>query len=207
MFVRATTTTADPTRTAEGIAQLREDVVPVVDALPGSLGLSAFCDPESGLLTVCTAWESAAARDAADAALRSARGPALQAMGAGPPVTEHFVLAVLDRARPTEVGFWVRMVRVTVDPRHVDEAIDAYTSSTLHDVQLLPGYCSAVLLVDRPRSAGVVSLTFDGRASLEASRDQAEQIRRTALAKTGAQVDEVREAEVVIAGMRLPQSG
>jgi methylmalonyl-CoA mutase N-terminal domain/subunit len=85
--------------------------------------------------------------------------------------------------------------------------LDAYTSSTLHDLQLLDGYCSAALLVDRARGLGAVSVTFDSRTHLEDSRPRAEEIRRTGLAKAGAEVSEVREAEIVIAGLRLPQTG
>lgn len=207
MYVRATTINADPARIDEGIDFVREHVVPAVESLPQSLGLTMMVDRISGATTVTTAWETEAARSGADALLTSLRGKAMRIMGTGTPVTELFELAVLDRLRPAQAGFWNRMTRVTIDPAHLDEAVDAYSSSTLHDLQLLPGYCSAVLLVDRARGAGVVSLTFDSKASLDASRDQADMIRRAAVDKTGAAVSEIREAQIVIAGLRLPQSG
>jgi hypothetical protein len=128
-------------------------------------------------------------------------------LGGGTPVTELFELAVIDRLRPARPGFWSRMTRVSIDPQAAEEAIDVYTSSTMHDLRLLDGYCSAVLLVDRSSGLGVVSVTFDGRASLESSRERAEAIRRSGLEKAGAVVSEVREAEVVVAGLRLPQTG
>ena len=95
-----------------------------------------------------------------------------------PPATELFELAVLDRRRPAEQGFWVRMTRVSIDPSQVTAAIDAYSASTVHDLGLL-----------------------------EASRTQAESIRTAGLDKAGAQVTEVRESEIVIAGIRMTQSG
>jgi len=207
MFVRATTINADPARLEEGIAFVRDNVVPAVATLPGSLGLSLFVDRESGTTTVSTAWETEAARADADAVLTPLRAKGTRILGAGTPVTELFELAVIDRLRPAEPGFCARFTRVTIDPAHVEDAIDAYTSSTMHDLQLVDGYCGAVLLVDRARGLGVVSVTFDSRAHLEASRERAEQIRRTGLAKPGAEVSEVREAEIVIAGIRLPQTG
>jgi hypothetical protein len=166
-----------------------------------------FADRETGTTTVSTAWESEKARADADTVLTPLRAKGTRILGGGTPVTELFELAVIDRLRPAEVGFCSRITRVTIDPANVEEAIDAYTSSTLHDLQLMDGYCSAVLLVDRARGLGVVSVTFDNRAHLEASRDKAEQIRRTGLAKAGAEVAEVREAVIVIAGIRLPQTG
>lgn len=207
MYVRATTINADPARIDEGIAFVRESVVPAVESLPGNLGLSMTVDRITGTTSVTTAWETEAARAAADEVLTSLRGKAMHMMGTGTPVTEYFELAVLDRLRPAKDGFWNRMTFVSIDPAHLDDAIDAYSSSTLHDLQLLPGYCSAVLLIDRARGAGIVSLTFDSLASLEESRPQAEIIRRAAVEKTGARVSEIRESQIVIAGLRLPQTG
>ena len=207
MFVRATTIGADPARIAEGIDYVRNSVVPAVNTLPDCLGLSMFVDRDNDLVTVSTAFVTARARTEADAMLTPLRAKATRILGGGTPVTELFELAVIDRLRPAQPGFWSRLTRVTIDPSQADEAIDAYTSSTLHDVQLLPGYCSAVLLTDRARGMGVVSVTFDTRERLEASRPQADQIREAGLAKAGARSVEVRESEIVIAGLRLPQSG
>ena len=207
MFVRATTINADPARLDEGIAFVREHVVPAVDTLPGNLGLSMFVDRTSGTTTVSTAWETEQARADADELLTSLRARASRILGGGTPVTELFEFAVIDRIRPAQAGFCTRLTRVSIDPARVEEAIDAYTSSTMHDLRLLDGYCSAALLVDRARGFGAVSVTFDSREHLELSRPKAEEIRRTGLAKAGAEVSEVREAEIVIAGLRLPQTG
>jgi len=207
MFVRATTISADPARIDEGIDFVNNSVVPAVNTLPGCLGLSMFVDRENALVTVSTAYETAQARTEADTLLTPLRAKGTRILGGGTPVTEFFELAVIDRLRPAERGFWSRLTRVTIDPARIDEAIDAYASSTLHDVQLLPGYCSAVLLTDRVRGMGIVSVTFDSKQHLRDSREQAHQIRETGLAKAGAEIVEVRESEIVIAGLRLPQSG
>jgi hypothetical protein len=207
MFVRATTIDANPSKVDEGIAYVRDHVAPAVDSLPGSLGLTMLVDRESGTTSITTAWTSEADRAEADELLTSLRAHAVRHLGGGTPVTELFELAVIDRLRPARPGFWSRMTRVSIDPQAAEEAIDVYTSSTMHDLRLLDGYCSAVLLVDRSSGLGVVSVTFDGRASLESSRERAEAIRRSGLEKAGAVVSEVREAEVVVAGLRLPQTG
>jgi hypothetical protein len=207
MFVRATTIEADATRIDEGIAFVKDHVVPAVAMLPGTLGLSMFVDRGTGLTTVSTGWATEQARSDADDLLTSLRGKAARILGGGMPVTELFEMVALDRLRPAMPGFWNRSTQVTIDPLHVDEAIDAYTSTTVHDLQLLPGYCSATLLVDRKRGEGMVSIVFDSLATLEASREAGDAIRRTAEAKTGASTVGVRESEIVIAGLRLPQTG
>jgi hypothetical protein len=207
MYVRATTIDADPAKIDEGVAYVRDHVVPAVDSLPGSLGLTMLADRDSGTTSITTAWSSEADRAEADELLTSLRAHAVRHLAGGTPVTELFDLAVIDRLRPARTGFWSRLTRVSIEPASVEDAIDVYTSSTMHDLRLLDGYCSAVLLVDRPRGFGVVSVTFDGRASLEASRERAAAIRRSGLEKAGAQVSDVREAEVVLAGLRIPQTG
>lgn len=207
MFVRATTITADPTRLEAGIAYVRDTVVPAVAAIPGNHGLSMIADRATGTATVTTAWETTEARAESEAALAPYRSKAVEAMGASRAVVELLELAVLDRMRPAKSGFWTRQTRVTIDPAELEAAIDAYSSSVLHDIQLLAGYCSAVLLVDREHGHGAISVVFDSRASLEASRGHAEQVRSSGLAKAGATLIEVREAELVIAGLRVPQSG
>ena len=205
MFIRATTIAADPARLDEGIRFTRDVVAPALSAVPGSLGLSMYVDRDTGTSTVSSAWETRGARDAAQAALDPLRARAAGIVG-GLPVTDLFELAVLERRRPAEPGFWSRMTRVSIDPHRMETAIDAYRSTTLPALELLDGYCSAALLVDYGRGAGISSVVFDSRASLDASRDQGEQIRRTSTAKAGAEVVDVRESEIVIAGMRLPQT-
>jgi hypothetical protein len=207
MYVRATTIHADLAKLDEGIAFVRDSVVPAVATLPGTLGLTMMVDRETGTTSVSTAWETEQARADADEVLTSLRAKAARLMGGGTPVTELFELVAMDRLRPAQAGFWSRVTRVTIPPADVDDAIDAYTSSIVHDLRLLDGYCSAVLLVDRAKGVGAVIVTFDSRRNVEATRDQAAAIRRTGLQKAGAEIGEVREAEIVIAGLRLPQTG
>jgi hypothetical protein len=207
MFVRATTIHADLAKLDEGVAFVRDSVVPAVASLPGTLGLTMMVDRQTGTTSVSTAWETEQARADADEVLTSLRAKASRLMGGGTPVTELFELVAMDRLRPAQAGFWSRVTRVTIPPADVDDAIDAYTSSIVHDLRLLDGYCSAVLLVDRAKGVGAVIVTFDSRKHVEATRDQAAAIRRTGLEKAGAEIGEVREAEIVIAGLRLPQTG
>lgn len=206
MHVRATTITVEPGRVDELIRFARDEVTPVADGCPGSLGLSMFVDRSTGTATITTAWATEQQRDESDRSLLPVRERAAALFGATPAV-ELLEMAVLDRRRPAEPGFWARMTRVLVNPALLDDAIDAYGTTTLPALELLDGFCSAVLLVDRRTGQGVSTVVFDSRVALETSRAAGDEIRRTSAAKAGAQVVEVRESEVVIAGIRAPQSG
>ncbi len=202
MHVRATTIHADLSRLEDGIAYVRVRIVPVVESLPGSLGLSMIVDHDSGLVTITTAWTSAQARSASDDELVVQRTEVAELLGGGPAASELLELAVLDRVRPAPAGAWSRTTRIRVDPHRVDSAVDSYSASTRHALRQLDGYCSAVLLVDRASGHGAVSVTFDSWDSLVASREPAEAIRAAGTAEIGAEVTDVRESEIVITGIR-----
>lgn len=206
MHVRATTISADPSRVDELISFAAEQVAPACDGLRGSRGLSMFVDRTTGTCTISTAWETEQDRDDSDSALRPLRSRAGELFGAAPAV-ELLEMVVLDRRRPAEPGFWARTTRVSIDPVHVDDAIDAYGATTLPALELMDGFCSAVLLVDRAAGAGVSTVVFDTRTALEASRPAADEIRRTSAAKAGAEIVDVRESELVLAGIRAPETG
>ena len=207
MHVRATTVHADPARIDGGIAFVRDSVVPALAGIEGSCGMSMLVDRETATATVTTGWTSEQARAASEAALAPYRVRAVEALGGTGVAVELLELAVLDRRRPAMAGFWTRQTRVTIEPHLLDAAIDAYSSSVVHDLQLLPGYCSAVLLVDREHGHGAVSVVFDSRAALEESRELGERVRRVGLDKTGSSLVEVREAQLVVAGLKVPQTG
>ena len=66
MFVRATTIHADLSRLDEGVAFVRDRVVPAVDTLPGNLGLSMFVTRDPAIVPVATAWRTEQARRESD---------------------------------------------------------------------------------------------------------------------------------------------
>jgi quinol monooxygenase YgiN len=194
---------ADPSKVDDVVGFVRERVLPEVDAQSGSLGLSMNVDRASGRCTVTSVWADRASMHASERALAPLRDAAGR-VAAGEPVTEEYELAVLHRLRQAEPGCWVRTTRVRLDPAQVDEAVRTFRRDTVPAVERLPGFRSVLLLVDRRSGHGVVSAVFDDRASLDASRALAGQVRSEASAATSAQVTDVVESEIVIAALRLP---
>jgi quinol monooxygenase YgiN len=203
MYARATVVITTPDRVDAVIDLVRDRVVPVVDEQPGSLGLSMNVDRESGRCTVTSIWTDRGSMHASDPALEPVREQAERVAGA-PLATEAYEVAVLHRVRQAEPGCWVRGTRVHLDPQQLDAGIRTFRHHTLPAVAGLPGFRSALLLVDRRSGNGVVSVVFDDRAALDASRAQAGQVREEASAETSAQVVGVVESEIVVAGLRLP---
>lgn len=203
MHARATVAVADPARIDDLVALVRDRVVPEVDAQGGSLGLSMNVDRTSGRCTVTTVWADRASMHASDRAMVPLREAAARVVGVQP-VTEDYELALLHRVRQAEVGCWVRSTRVRLAPDQVDAGIGIFRDSTLPAVERLDGFRSALLLVDRRSGNGVVSVVFDDRAALDATRATASDVRDDASSRAEAAVSDVVEAEIVVAALRLP---
>ena len=56
MYARSTTVHGDPMKMDDGIAYVRDTVMPAIQQMAGSVGLSMLCDRESGQSVVTTAW-------------------------------------------------------------------------------------------------------------------------------------------------------
>lgn len=203
VYVRTTTIEGVPDRIDAIIAFAREKVQPLLDTLDGSLGLAMFVDRQRGRAKVTTAWQSQQARAASDAALAPLRAEAGELFG-GAPTVEELDVALVDRQRPAQPGYWVRMTRVQGSPEQIDAAVAAYRTHAAPVLKTVPGFCATVLLVDRTTGAALASTTWDSAAALTASRAQGEQVRAATAAAMGAQVLAVEEYEIAIADIRPP---
>ncbi|MFP5219446.1 MAG: hypothetical protein ACLGIG_06875, partial [Actinomycetes bacterium] len=193
MHARATVVLADLAKVDDVIAFVRDAVVPRVRAQAGSLGLSMNVDRASGRCTVTTVWVDRASMHASERVLSPLRDAASRIAG-GQPATEEYELAVLHRERQAEPGCWVRSTRVRLDPAQVDRGIRTFRDHSVPQIRNLPGFRSALLLVDRRTGAAVVSVVFDDRAALDASRESAAAVRAEASERAHADVTDVVEA-------------
>jgi predicted ester cyclase/quinol monooxygenase YgiN len=204
VYARVTTVDGDPGRIDAAITFVQETVEPLVRQLQGSLGLAMFVNRTKGRVVVTTAWETAAARAASDTPLSPVRGEASRIMG-GQAKPEEFELAVLDRTRPAEPGFWSRASRLAVPPGRMEQAIASFREQALPGLKSQTGFCGATLLIDRANGTGLATSTWSSRAALEGSRAAADQLRHETADAAGAKVLEVTESQIVIAGITPPQ--
>lgn len=203
MYARATVVIAEPDKVDGVVALVRDRVLPEVLDQPGSLGLSMNVDRGSGRCTVTSVWKDRGSMHASEPALSPLRDQVGRVAG-GVPATEEYELAVLHRLKQAEPGCWVRTTRVRMAPEAVDEGVRSFRKQTLPEIEHLPGFRSALLLTNRRTGSGVVSVVFDDRAALDASREAAEAVRGQASTSTSASVTDVVESEIVVAGLKLP---
>lgn len=204
MYARTSTIQADPAKIDDGIAHVRDQVLPAVTAMDGCVGMSMLVDRGTGRCIATTAWQSEAAlRDSAEAVL-PLRAGAAQALGGGPDSTvDNWEVAVVHRDHATGDGSSARVTWLSGDP--ADRAIDVFKLVVLPKMQELDGFCSASLLINRETGRIVSTVTFDSPARLQASRDTAARIRATASTESGLTIDDVAEMELALAHLHVPE--
>lgn len=205
MFARSTTIQAHPSRIDAGVAHIRSEAIPRLQAMPGFVGLSLLVDRDTGQCIATSAWDGAEALAAGADAVGPIREDAVAAFGGTCIAIEDWEVAVLHRDHPGGAGACVRATWIKVVPDRIRHALDFYRTEVLPALERLDGFCSASLLIDRGARRAVSSTTFDGFAALDRNRDAAIALRTARLRELGAEAVDVAEFELAVAGLGVPE--
>ncbi|MGY1621011.1 hypothetical protein ACI789_02295 [Geodermatophilus sp. SYSU D00965] len=205
MFARATTIRGNPQAVDNGIAYLREQVMPVLDRTHGCLGLSMLADRDTGRCIATTAWESEAALHASDDGIRPLRIHLAEVLG-GSLAVHRWQIAVLHREHQAPDGACTRVTWARTDPANLDRVVDAYRLTLLPHLEEVDGFCSASLMVDRQEGRTAGAVTYVDRETVERTRTDATTVREEFAAAMGSQIVDVAEFELVLAHLRVPET-
>ena len=205
MFARSTSIQARSTMIDDGIAHVRDTVMPALSHIDGYLGLSLMIDRASGRAIVTSAWRSAdMMRTSADRVM-TIRDDAARRFGADGTEVEGWEVAVMHRAHHAREGTWTRATWLGLGDTDPAEAIEMFKSGTLAKIEDLPGFCSASLMVNRADGRAVTTVGYDDRSSLEYSREGASAVRDQAARAMDAHILDVAEFELVLAHLHVPE--
>ena len=204
MYARSTTVQADPQRMDEGIAYIRDEVMPAVQSMPGCMGVSMLCDRDSGRCIVTTSWDSEESMSASREAVRSMREEATDVMGGSFDVQE-WEISLLHRAHQAPEGSCCRVTWTRGDPARMDEATETFRTGLIPRLDDIPGFCSVSMMGDRQSGMGVLTATYDDRAALENSAQAVRGMREQFAQQLGAEVTDMAEFELVIHHLRVPE--
>jgi quinol monooxygenase YgiN len=205
MYARSTTVRGNPQAVDEGIAYVRDEVMPVLQQTDGCVGLSMLADGETGRCIVTTAWADAdALRRSADSvlALRQKTAETLQ----GEAEVHEWEIAVLHRVRGTHNGACARVIWDRMDPAGMDRMIDTFRMNMISRLEELPGFDSCSLMVDRSSGRTATAVTYDSRHSMEQAREMGMALRQEFERQTGGETTEVAAFDVVLAHLRVPET-
>ena len=205
MYARSTTVHADPQRMDDGIAYVRDEVMPAVQSMPGCMGLSMLCDRGSGRCIVTTSWDSEESMSASREAVRAMREQAIEVMGGRFDVDE-WEIAVVHRVHAMGDGAWARVVYSRLrDVAQAGRVIDAWKTDILPRLEEFDGFASASLMADRSTGRGVGTVCFDSREAMEAAREMADRMRDEFSRRMDVEITDVLEMEVAIHHLRVPE--
>lgn len=205
MYARTTTLQGNPAHVDEGIALVRDEVMPALQGMDGCIGVSMLVDRETGGAIVTSSWETREAMHATETAVAPMRDRAQQILGGRPEVKE-WDIAVLHRIRTIPEGACARVTWTRIETKVLDPMLDYFRMSVLPEIEQLPGFCSASLLVDRATGLGALATVYESREALESSRDAASMLRSDATAKMEAELIDVASFEVALAHLRVPET-
>jgi heme-degrading monooxygenase HmoA len=205
MFARSNTVRGDPKAVDEGIANVRDEVMPMVEAMDGCIGLSMLADRDSGRCIVTTAWRTEEAMHASEEGVRASRARAGQIFGGTPEVAE-WEIAVMHRLHETGDGARTRVIWGSTEPSHMDDMLGTWRMTVLPQMEELPGFASCTIMVNRDNGRTAMSVTYDSADAMRQANDRAAQLRSEASAAMGLHIDEVAEFDLVIAHLRVPET-
>ncbi|MFP5219465.1 MAG: antibiotic biosynthesis monooxygenase [Actinomycetes bacterium] len=205
MHARSTTFRGKPEAVDAAIALLRDDVVPAIEQLPGCTGMSLLVDRDTGSCIATSAWQSLDAMRATETAVAPYRDRVQQLFHSRPEVRE-WEIAVLHRVQPVPADARARVTWTRVAPSQIDQQLYVFRVGTLPQIEDLPGFCSASLLVDRASGTGALAVVYESAEMLAATRKPASQLRTASVEHLGAQLLDVCEFELPIARLRVPET-
>lgn len=204
MYARSTTIFAHPAQIDDGVAHVRERVMPVMQGIDGYIGLSLLVDRRSGRCIVTSSWLDHDLMRASDQWIGPIRDTAAELFGGHTRVAE-WDIKVLHRGRLTQRGAVARCTWVKADPDQLDRWVGNYRASAVPAMDGLDGFCSASLLVDRRSGRAVSCASFENRTAMDRTRDQATTLRADLLRMLGATQTDVGEFELALAHLRVPE--
>jgi quinol monooxygenase YgiN len=205
MYARSSTVRGDPQAMDDGIAYVRDTVMPAVRQTDGNIGLSMLADRETGRCIVTSAWADAESMRASAKGVRAMRQRFAEIMGGGVEVDD-WEIAVLHRVRDTHNGACTRVIWAQGDPTRMDRLIDTFRMSMIPRVEELPGFCSVSGMVDRQSGRAVTSVTYDSWYSMEQAEQPGIAMREEFTGQMGTEVTEVAVFDLVLAQLRVPET-
>jgi heme-degrading monooxygenase HmoA len=204
VYARSTTIQAQPSSIDDGIAYVRDEVMPALQAMEGYVGLSLLVDRESGRCIATSAWETEDTLRTSTEAAASLRSRAREIFG-GDVTVDQWEIGVLHRDHHSGDGACVRATWVKGDPALSDRNIEFFKTTVLSELEKLDGFCSASLLINRSTGVGVSSITFDSRDAMERNREQATALKAAKMREAGVEELDECECELALAHLRVPE--
>ena len=205
MYARSTTVRGNPQAMDEGIAYVRDEVMPAVQMMDGCIGLSMLVDREAGRCIATTSWADAETMHRSADSVMPMRQRAAEIMGGEAEVNE-WEIALMHRLHTAHHGACARVIWNDGDPADADRTIDTFRMAILPKLEDLPGCCSVSVMLDRSSGRAVVTTTYDSPQDMAAASEKAREMREEFMKELNRTITEIAEFELVVAHLRVPET-
>ena len=204
MYARSTTVHGDPMKLDDGIAYVRDTVMPAIKQMAGSVGLSMLCDRESGRCIVTTSWRDEMSMHDTEGAVHDMRQRAAEMMG-GPADVQEWEIAVMHRMHEAHNGACTRVIYGSLEMDRLDDVISTMRMNLLPRMEELPGFCAVSHMINRETGRSATAVTYDSRADMLAANEQAKALREEFTRGVGMEITGIAEFDLVLAHLRVPE--
>jgi heme-degrading monooxygenase HmoA len=206
MYARSTTMRGNPQSIDAVVAMCRDEVMPMVTQLDGSIGFSLLVDRHAGRTVATSAWETEEAMRASTDRVRESRDRVANTFGATGAEIREWQIAVLHRAHRVGDGACARVTWTRTGPGNLDAVVDAYRESLMPWWEQSDGFCSNSLLIDRRDGRCASAVVFESREAMGHTRDQFTTLREEFAQRMGMEILEVAEFDLALAHLRVPET-
>ena len=204
MYARSTTIHGDPMKIDDGIAYIRDTVMPAIKQMAGSIGLSMLCDRESGRCIITTAWRDEMSMHDTEGAVHDMRQRAAEMLGGHADVQE-WEIAVMHRMHEAHNGACTRVIYGSIDMEKLDDVVSTMRMNLLPRMEELPGFCAVSHMIDRETGRSATAVTYDSKADMLAANEQAKALREEFTSGVGMEIIGIAEFDLVLAHLRVPE--
>jgi hypothetical protein len=204
MYARTAVLRGAPRAIDPAITFVRDEWLPMTTGLDGCTGLSMLAGRRSGRCIVTTGWETEAARQASEEAMRPMRATLGKLLGAVPVVSQ-WEVAVMHRVRPAGQHPGCRVTWSALrDPATMDEDVETFRMAFLPRLEELAGFSSASLMVDRLAGRVVLTVNYVDGDAMRGTAQRADALQAQYAREMGGRITDVAELGLVIAHLRVP---
>jgi heme-degrading monooxygenase HmoA len=206
MYARSTTLRTRPQGVDAGIGYVRDQVMPMVHGMDGSIGLSMLCDRNAGRCIVTTAWATREAMEASAEDVKASRALGAAIFGDPSPEVREWEIAVLHRVRQAPEGACDRVTWGRTDTARMTGMLEDFRLGLLPGIEELPGFCSVSMMVERDTGRAVTAVTYENRVAMEQAGGRARTLRKEFHQATARTMTGAASFDLVLAHLRVPET-
>ncbi len=204
MYLRVTAFKSDPAKLDEGIAFLKNKIIPAMSKTPGYLGATCIVDREKGEGAASTLWESLEAMNNAEQLGQQSRTQSAEATGLEVLDVDRFEITVLEMTSPTpQLPSYTRVVTAYGDPKKSDQVIEMIRA-VVPQVKAQPGFRAYVAGINRMTGRGFTASSWATPDQREASNKALAAARQPVVEAGRMSPLEIANFETVVADIKLP---